>query len=115
MPPRDWRLRASDIREAINRIEQYIDGQTYESFCADQKTVDAVIRNLLIIGEAARVIPADVEAQYSELPWPDIRNMRNVLVHVYFGVSLPIVWQTITADLAPLKAAMQSILESETP
>ena len=113
MPSRDPLLRIQDILEAIAKIQRYTRGMTLESFSADEKTVDAVIRNFIIIGEAASQISQDVRDRYPAVPWSVIRNMRNVLAHVYFGVSLPIVWQTISEDLDPLVPVMQDLLEQE--
>ena len=62
MPPREWRLRVEDILEAIARIERYVESLTFEQFRTDQKTVDAVVRNLEVIGEAVRYLPTDLES-----------------------------------------------------
>ena len=66
--PRKWRFRLRHIAEAVQRIVQYTRGMTYEQFCADQKTVDAVVRNFMIVGEAARHVPRQVESEYPEVP-----------------------------------------------
>lgn len=102
MPPRDWRLRVEDILEAAGRIETYIAGLTFEQFQADRKTVDAVVRNLEVIGEAARHFVAIQEGLPADIAWADIAGMRNVLVHAYFGVDLGIVWHTATVDVPAL-------------
>ena len=108
MPPREWRLRAEDILEAIARIERYIDGLTFEQFQADQKTIDAVIRNLEVIGEAARHLGAHRDLP-NGIPWADVAAMRNVLVHAYFGVDLKIIWHTILEDLPELRLQIQKL------
>ena len=110
MPPRDWRLRVEDILDAIARIEQYVDGLSFEQFRADQKTVDAVVRNLEVIGEAVRHLSADREGLPAEIPWTDIAGMRSILIHEYFGVDLNIVWQTVTHDLPELRSQLQRIV-----
>ncbi len=69
MPAREWRLRVEDILEAIVRIERYVEGLTFEQFQADQKTVDAVIRNLEIIGEAVRHLATRRETLPTGIPW----------------------------------------------
>jgi uncharacterized protein with HEPN domain len=84
-----------------------------ESFSGDEKTVDAVIRNFIIIGEAASQISKEIRDKYPDVPWSVMRDMRNVLTHVYFGVSLPIIWQTVSADLPPLVLLLQNLLEQE--
>ncbi len=91
MSPRDWMLRIRDIIQAIDHVERYTAGLSFEEFQADQKTIDAVLFNLQLIGEAARHVPEDVTSRYPQIAWADIRGARNVLIHEYFGVSLPIV------------------------
>jgi uncharacterized protein with HEPN domain len=110
MSPRDWRLRVDDILEAIGRITQYTVGMTWETFSADQKTLDAVIRNIEVIGEAARNLPDDIVIQYPEVPWAEMRAMRNVLIHEYFLISVPILWHTVNQNLAPLVPQLRCIL-----
>jgi uncharacterized protein with HEPN domain len=83
----------------------------WEAFRADRKTIDAVVRNITIIGEAARHIPADVSKRYDHIPWADIRGMRNVLVHEYYLVSVAILWETVTQDLPPVVPELRRILE----
>jgi uncharacterized protein with HEPN domain len=110
LPPREWRLRIDDILDAIARIERYVEGLTFEQFQADQKTVDAVVRNLEIIGEAVRHLSADQERLPGGPPWVDIAGMRNILIHEYFGVDLKIIWHTIIADLPELKIQVRGLL-----
>jgi uncharacterized protein with HEPN domain len=75
--------------------------------------VDAVIRNLEIIGEATKHIPEEVLKKHPDLPWPEMRGIRNVLIHEYFGVSLPILWETTQINLPPLIPALKRILQNE--
>ena len=110
MPPRTWELRVRDILTSIVAIEDYAGAMSYEEFRRDRKTVDAVLRNLEIIGEAAANVPPAVQGQHPDIPWDEMRRIRNVVVHVYFGVNLPIVWRTIQDDLAPLKAQLEAML-----
>jgi len=110
LPPRDWRLRVEDILEATDRIERYVADLTFEQFQGDQKTIDAVIRNLEVIGEAVRHLCADDERLPPGVPWTDIAAMRNILIHEYFGVDLRIIWQTIEADLPALRRELQRLL-----
>lgn len=113
MRPNDWRIRMEDILEATDRISRYIRGMSFGAFSQDTKTVDAVIRNLEVIGEAARHIPPDFEARHPEIPWSRMRGMRNVLAHEYFGVDLSILWQTVTQNLPPLVPLLKGALEAE--
>jgi len=100
---RDLRDYILDIRDSINDIRSFILNMNYEDFKADRKTVNAVIRSLEIIGEAAKKIPADVRAQFPQIPWNEIAGMRDKLIHEYFGVDLEIVWETIQCDLTELE------------
>jgi hypothetical protein len=79
----------------------------FERFRQDQKTIDAVIRNLEIIGEAANFIPKSVQEYLPGIPWSKMRGIRNVIAHEYFGVSLAIIWQTIQSDLDPIISPLQ--------
>lgn len=109
MQPRDWKQHIEDILEATAKIQRYTEGMTLESFAADERTLDAVIRNLTVIGEAARHVPAEVQARYPQVPWAEMRGMREVVVHRYFGVSLFILWQTVEENLPPLVPMLTAI------
>lgn len=95
---RDWRLYADDIIESCGKIRRFIAGMTYEAFIADERTHDAVIRNLEVIGEAAKNLPDDVIAKAPEVAWRKVRGMRDVLTHGYFGVDPKVVWSTATSS-----------------
>jgi uncharacterized protein with HEPN domain len=107
MPPRESKFRINDILESIEKICRYTDKMTFEAFSSDEKTVDAVIRNLEIIGEAAKHIPEEILKKYPNLPWPEMRGIRNVLIHEYFGVSLPILWETTQKKPSPSRTCSE--------
>lgn len=109
MSPRDSKFRLDDIIEALQRIEKYTEGLDYDGWKKDEKTIDAVIRNLEIIGEAANYVPELIQEKYSEIPWSQMRAMRNVLIHEYFGVDVDILWHTISEELPDLKNKLQAI------
>jgi uncharacterized protein with HEPN domain len=113
MPRRDWELRVNDILDAITAVQGYTEGMKFETFVSDRKTVDAVLRNLILIGEAASHIPDDFVSEHSDIPWRDMRDMRNFVVHEYFGVSDRIIWETVQNDLPPLIPRLQQMLESD--
>lgn len=111
MSKRNEQLLIADILEAIDKIQRYLEGMSYETFINDEKTVDAVIRNFEIIGEAANQMPKTFTEYHSEIPWRDLSDFRNVLIHAYFGVDLQMVWQIVEFDLETLKKKMQNIEE----
>ncbi|GAV22218.1 DUF86 domain-containing protein [Carboxydothermus pertinax] len=75
---------------------------TYTEFIKDNKTIDAVVRNLEIIGEAANKIPNEITKHFPEIPWNAMRGIRNILIHEYFGINLEIIWETIQRDIPDL-------------
>ena len=111
MPHRDWRFRIQDILDAVGSVQTYTRGMEFKTFTEDRKTVDAVVRNLIIIGEAAVQIPEDICLKYSKVPWYDMRGMRNFVVHEYFRASDAVIWDTVQLDLPPLPALLKKILE----
>jgi len=108
---RDYRLYLDDMLEAIGKIERYTEGLSYEQFRKDEKTIDAVITNFAIIGEATKHMPAKIKKHYSEIPWKEMAGMRDKLVHEYFGIRLDVVWETITVRLPQLKNLIEELLE----
>jgi hypothetical protein len=97
---------------AIERIMEYASGLGLAQFQSDRKTVDAVIRNLEILGEAATRVPEEIVFNCADVPWQDIRDMRNLLAHEYFGINEEIVWETINKDLPVLIVQLKQILET---
>jgi uncharacterized protein with HEPN domain len=108
---RDWRFRVRDILAAVGAIADYTDGMTYASFVADGRTIDAVVRNLMTMGESIRWIPEPILDAYPDVPWRLMRGVRNVVVHEYFGVDPSILWETVRGDLPPLVAKLEAVLE----
>ncbi|PKP57434.1 MAG: hypothetical protein CVT88_08905 [Candidatus Altiarchaeales archaeon HGW-Altiarchaeales-1] len=100
-----------DILEAINKIENYTGGLNYEEFSENGLIVDAVIRNLEIIGEASRNIPEEIKEKYPEIPWKRMIGLRNIVIHEYFGVDLSIVWEIITLNIPETKANIEKMLK----
>jgi len=111
VPHRNWLIRIEDILEACRRIVEYAGGMSEEEFKEDPRTVDAVIRNLTVIGEAAGHIPEEVIINYPGTPWAEMRGIRNIVVHEYFGVSVPIIWETVHGDIPSLIPLLQEILK----
>jgi len=111
MPSRDWKLRIQDILEAIETVRKYVAGMTFDEFTRDQRTIDAVVRRLTIIGEASVHVPESVCERSPDVPWIDMREMRNFIVHEYFGVSKEILWDTVENDLPGIVEPLQRLLE----
>jgi uncharacterized protein with HEPN domain len=110
--PRDPEVYIEDILEAIRRVRAYTEGLDGAAFAASPITVDAVVRNLEVIGEAAARIPDEIRAPASDIEWRKIIALRNILAHKYFGVSTAILWDVIANKLEPLERACRKILET---
>ncbi|GAA4460085.1 DUF86 domain-containing protein [Nibrella saemangeumensis] len=96
-------LLIEDMLESIEKIERYTGGMSFDNFSEDERTIDAVVRNFEIIGEACRQLPQEFKAVHTTIPWREIADFRNLLIHDYFGVSLPVVWNIVTQNLPDLK------------
>ncbi|MCP4652017.1 MAG: DUF86 domain-containing protein [Candidatus Omnitrophica bacterium] len=108
---RNYKLFIEDILGAMNRIEEYIKGLSYEDFSENEMVEDAVIRKIEIIGEAARNVPEDIKEKYQNIPWKKMVGLRNITIHEYFGVDLDIVWEIITKNIPETKVDIQNVLE----
>ena len=107
---RDHRLYIDDILEAIRKIEKYTEGLTIEDFLRDDKSIDAVIRNFEIIGEAIKHIPGDIREKYPDIPWKLMAGMRDKLIHQYFGIRHDVVWDTIKKRIPDVRSLMEEVL-----
>jgi uncharacterized protein with HEPN domain len=102
MSKREPKLYLEDILLSLERIEEYAGGMKADQFYGDHKTIDAVVKNLTVIGEASKNMPEEIKKKYSKVPWDEIAGMRNKVVHEYFGIDEEILWKTIKEDLHPL-------------
>lgn len=109
---RDSRAHLEDMRDAIEKVERYTEGVTWESFIANQEKIDAVVRNLEIVGEASKQVPPEVREQYPAIEWQKIAGLRDILIHRYFGVDLEIVWDVVKNKLPGLKARIDAMIGS---
>jgi len=112
LPRRQWDIRIDDIIAATEKVLRYTEGMDKSAFVADERTVDAVVRNLIVIGEAARHVPDDVVAANPQIPWARMRGMRNLVVHEYFGVDVDVLWDTVTGNLPALLPLLQDLLDA---
>jgi uncharacterized protein with HEPN domain len=102
-----------DILDAMNKVIDYVSGYTLESFMRDPRTVDAVVRNLEVIGEASQRLPEGFKTSHPNIPWTAMAGLRNRIAHEYFGIVESIIWKTATEDLEPLIHDIAAILEAE--
>ncbi|MEW6143370.1 MAG: DUF86 domain-containing protein [Chloroflexota bacterium] len=109
MSKRPPHLLIEDIWEAIARIERYVAGMTAKAFLTDDKTSDAVARNLEIIGEAANRLSDNFKQEHQTIEWPKIVGLRHRIVHDYFGIDREIIWQIVREDLPKLKSKLRPL------
>jgi uncharacterized protein with HEPN domain len=101
--PRDFEIYLEDILQAIAKTRKYVAGVMRESLAQDSMRIDAVIRNLEIIGEAAKMIPESIRIEYPNVEWKKIAGLRDILAHHYFEVDLDIVWDIVQNKLPELE------------
>ena len=99
-----------DVLDAILRIESYVDGVNKESFLENLMMQDAVMHQIEIVGEASNDISDEFQEKHSDLPWMQMRAIRNKIVHDYRGINLNIIWETVQNDLPSLKEQVRKIL-----
>ena len=92
---RDWRLYIDDMRAACKKVLRFTEGMSLDALQQDERTYDAVVRNLEIIGEAANHLPKQVQSQAPDIDWRKIVGLRNVLAHAYFGIDDDILWDIV--------------------
>jgi uncharacterized protein with HEPN domain len=105
---RDWKLYLSDIVRCCERVRRYTAGMTQQQFLADDRTYDAVVRNLEVIGEAVKGLPQEVRQQMPNIEWPKIAGMRDWLAHAYFGIDDDILWDVVANRVAPLEQTVRT-------
>ena len=111
MKDRPYLLFLEDILSSIQKIEDYISGMSFEDFQSDSRTVDAVLRNLEIIGEASKNTPNEIRKGYPDIPWGRMTGLRNIVSHEYFGIDLSIIWQIITVNLPETKPLIEDLIK----
>jgi uncharacterized protein with HEPN domain len=110
MSEREPKLLLQDIVDSAQKIILYTENMTYEEFIADSKTIDAVIRNYEIIGEASNRLPESIKEAMDTIDWFRTRGFRNRIVHQYFGIDHEIIWQLKGTYLKELILEIESLL-----
>jgi uncharacterized protein with HEPN domain len=110
MSSRDWKFRIQDILGSIEKIERYVDGINMTQFKKNELVIDAVVRNLEIIGETSKNVPLAIRNSYPGIPWEQMNGIRNILIHEYFGVDIKIVWHTAKIYLSPLRKQLEDLV-----
>jgi uncharacterized protein with HEPN domain len=100
------------MADAAEKIHCYTEGASFEDFASDQKTIDAVARNLEILGEAAKNVPDFIRQANSQVDWSRLAGLRDILIHQYFGVDLVIIWDIVQNKLPILRMQINQILSS---
>jgi uncharacterized protein with HEPN domain len=108
--PRDYRVYLEDIGVAIQKIRRYTSGLSLRDLREDEKTLDAVVRNLEVIGEAIKMLPESIRSQHSNVDWKKAAGLRDILIHQYFGVDVEIIWDIVQNKLPMLEKEVTRIL-----
>ena len=107
---RDSKVYLEDILEAIRKIREFTGGTSLATLSKDAKTLDAVIRNLEVIGEAVKRLPEEIRNQQPDVEWKKIAGLRDILIHEYFGINVEVVWDVIQHKLSGLEDAAKKLL-----
>lgn len=107
---RDWRLRLEDMRECCVKIIEYTSDLSKDGFSKDEKTYDAVLRNLEIIGEAAKQVPDHARRAMASIEWRQIAGMRDWVAHGYFGLDRNMIWDTVKSDVPTLLGEIEKFI-----
>ena len=109
---RDHKVYLEDILEAIRKIHEFTHGMSLDALSKDAKTLDAVIRNLEVIGEAVKRLSEDIRNRQPDVAWRKISGLRDILIYEYFGINIEVVWDVIQHKLSGLEAAAKTLLSS---
>jgi len=108
---RDTDLYLDDIIDAVESILDYTSGLDYDDFISNAMCIDAVIKNLLVIGEAVKKIPEDIKSEHPSVDWKNIAGLRDVLIHAYFRIDNDLIWDIIQHKLKDLRDEVLKISE----
>jgi uncharacterized protein with HEPN domain len=109
--PKNYKVYLQDIKQAIAKIEKYTKNMTFTQFKNNELVIDGVVRNLEIIGEAAKRLPDNVKEKTPDIEWKKIAGLRDILIHEYFGIDIEIIWDIIKNKLPQLKKRIHQTLK----
>lgn len=104
-------LSLNDILKSIQKIKKYTKGKTYDEFINDDLLVDGVVRNLEVIGEAVKNIPANFRKKYPSIEWKRIAGLRDILIHEYFGIDYELLWDIVENKIPYLVKQIEAVLK----
>lgn len=110
---RDWRLFRQDIVDACEKVQRYTRGLDFSDFVANELVFDAVLRNLEVIGEAAKKVPEDVRRRHPEVEWRSIAGLWDILTHAYFAIDNPTLWDIVRWRISLPLQHVRSMVEEE--
>jgi len=113
MSKRNYKLFITDISDRANRILDYTKGKSFEEFIKNQMLIDAVVRNLEIIGEATKNLPDKIRQKYPQIEWRKIAGLRDIAIHGYFGIDNEILWDIIQNKIPDLVMKIQEVSKGE--
>jgi uncharacterized protein with HEPN domain len=108
---RSVRLYVIDMLRAIEKIERFTEGFDLASFSSSELVVDAVLRNLEVLGEAARNVPEEMREAHPNIPWGKIVGLRNIVAHAYFGVDLENVWKIVQENVPEVRSSVVALVK----
>lgn len=109
---RSWELFLRDMLEAARKVISYTDQRQMETFVADEMAYDATLRNLEILGEAAKNIPGEIRQRYSDIDWRGVAGLRDILAHAYFALDDETLWKVVRVDVPQLLNLLRQIDEA---
>ncbi len=110
---RDYLLYLEDMRDACRKLLSYTEGLSFDEFATDERTYDAVIYNLVILGKACKHVPPLVRKSYPQVQWRKVAGLRDIAIHRYFGLDEEVLWDIIQREIHPLLARIDQIIAEE--